>query len=509
MKTYILRLEPHDDFVSTRDKMEWAKAERILLVWPPRGRVLTRQLDLVLLHRHAQSLGARLTLVTRDREVRTQARQLGIPTFSALRKAQRARWWAALPAKGPRPNWPEPLPARRTRELAPPERPRPLPLWLRAAAFTLGVLAILALSAVLVPAAQVRLAPQREAQTITLNINASPETVETSLTGPLPARWQRIVVEGRASQPVGGSILVPQERARGRVFFTNLTQETVRIPAGTTIRSGQSTPVRFVTTQPGNVPAGPGATLGLPVEAVTPGESGNLPAGRLTAIEGGLGLVLSANNLQPTTGGSDRRLPAPDQNDRDNLLENLTADLEMTALNELEQGLAPGDVLISASLRQVEVLDTVFQPQGEQPADQIELSQRLAFEALVVSQADLQTMALSSLDATLPEGYRVVPETLEVAPLTEPVLTSNQTASFEIEAARQIEAVIPTTQVINLVMGLPPATAARQLARALPLETSPEVVIQPSWWPRLPLIPLRVQVQLDAPGQALTPAGKE
>ena len=66
MKTQILQLESHDDAISTRDKMGWGQTRRVLLIWPARGRVLTRQLDLILLLRHSLTLGVQLALVMDD-----------------------------------------------------------------------------------------------------------------------------------------------------------------------------------------------------------------------------------------------------------------------------------------------------------------------------------------------------------------------------------------------------------------------------------------------------------
>src|SRR5512134_1278429 len=97
MKTHIIQLEQYDDIVSARDKMSWAKGDRILMVWPERGRVLYRRLDLALLQRQSQAQGAQLALVTQDPEVRYFAPRLGIPVFKSLRKAQRAAWGLPRP----------------------------------------------------------------------------------------------------------------------------------------------------------------------------------------------------------------------------------------------------------------------------------------------------------------------------------------------------------------------------------------------------------------------------
>ena len=84
MKTHIIKLEPHDDVISTRDKMGWGKTGRILLVWPDRGRVLKRQLDLVLLQRHSNLLGVQLGIVCKDEDIRKQAQELAIPQVNMV-----------------------------------------------------------------------------------------------------------------------------------------------------------------------------------------------------------------------------------------------------------------------------------------------------------------------------------------------------------------------------------------------------------------------------------------
>ena len=60
MKTQIITLESHDDLISVRDRMSWAKTPRILLVWPKYEKVTLRQVDLKVLQRHASALGTHL-----------------------------------------------------------------------------------------------------------------------------------------------------------------------------------------------------------------------------------------------------------------------------------------------------------------------------------------------------------------------------------------------------------------------------------------------------------------
>ena len=88
MKTHLIFLEPFDDIISLRDKMQWGKSSRILIVWPrSRTPLLNRRLDVLLMQRQADSLGAQLAFVTKDSQARYYARELEIPVFANARQA--------------------------------------------------------------------------------------------------------------------------------------------------------------------------------------------------------------------------------------------------------------------------------------------------------------------------------------------------------------------------------------------------------------------------------------
>src|SRR5512140_2405664 len=92
MKTQIITLESHDDLISVRDRMSWAKTPRILLVWPKGEPVDLRLLDLKVLKRHANALGAQLGIVTRGDAIRRKAEAAGLPVFESSAAAQREAW---------------------------------------------------------------------------------------------------------------------------------------------------------------------------------------------------------------------------------------------------------------------------------------------------------------------------------------------------------------------------------------------------------------------------------
>jgi hypothetical protein len=544
MKTHIIQLEQYDDIVSARDKMSWAKGERILLVWPERGRVLYRRLDLVLLERQSSAQGAQLALVSQDPDVRYYAPRLGIPVFKSLRKAQRAVWRlprrfrsAVKPSdnlrltaerRGPtdqkvedQPPEDQPadnLPAEAVlaegqtalKQHALPERPerevKELTPATRLAFFALGVLALLAIATILLPRAKVSLMPRTLVQEVMLDVQAGPEITQIDLAGAVPARWVEVTVEGLDMAPTHGTVLVPDRPAQGEVLFTNLTDQPVSIPEGTVVLSPGEGGQRFAVTRRSELPAGPGETVLLPVRALRPGSQGNLPAGSLVAIEGMLGTQVGATNPRATDLGSDRQEPSASANDRRLLAERLHSALEVTAQQELQDRLEPGDLLLLPTLELAETLEERFQPGEGQPADQLTLKLRLKYRAQVVLAEDTEKLAGAVFDANLPRGFAPVEGSLKVEnlgalePETQRPRSEVAAPRWRIQASRRLLARATASQAVQLVMGASPGKARQRLQQELALEEPPQIELIPSWWPRLPILPFRVTVQVQFPG---------
>jgi hypothetical protein len=495
MKTQLIQLNPSDDVISVRDKMGWSQTSRILLVWPEQGGILTRRLDLLLLQRHSNQLGAQLALVTRSMTVREVAQELHIPVFQDSRQAQNTRW------RGRR--WKPFIPRRpelfidvcslrlqrMQRKTGWTEHPI-----VRYSLFGISIMALLAVVLLFLPAARINLQPETEIQAITLPVSASTAYATVNLAGYLPAQIQRVVVEGRASLPTSGSILIPGDPATGMVLFTNLTNQVVRIPQGLIISTLDANPIRFFTTKAGVVAAGPGRTLSLQVQALVPGEKGNLVAGSLVAIEGELGLSLSVTNRSSTRGGTDVPAPAPREWDRQTLLRQLTTTLRNSALADLENNLAEGDLLLSTSLELTNTLEETYIPPGGLPGDVLELILRLEYQAMAVRNEALQALAVPVLDGSLADGLKALPETLTLVHTRFSKPDAEGIVHWTLNAQRSVVAEIPPADAIQLVVGQPVESAVKLLTSNLPLADAPQVELSPPWLPRLPYLPFRIHV---------------
>jgi hypothetical protein len=495
VKTQIIQLNNNDDYISVRDKMSWSQTGRNLLVWPEKGRILTRRLDLVLLKRHCATLGAQIALVTTDAEVHFYAEGLGIPVFAGLRDAQEAHWRVSRRRKI-RPRRRSPRPDLETlRQQSHPKSPA----WMehpaiRIILFTTSVVALLVLAAFLLPSARLTLTPVVKIQEISIPVSADPSISVLNLTGSLPTYNLSVIVEGRDSIPTSGFVLIPNQVAIGGLQFTNLTDHNISIPSGTVVSTLGTDPVRFVTSQSGEVAAGPGQMVVLPARALEPGTTGNLQESSLVAIEGELGLSLSVINLYPTHGGSDASAPAPTALDITSLHDKLISTLQRAALADMQSTLPEGDTLITPTLQIANILSETSDPAEGEPGDQLSLSLRLEYQAQAVSSETIHSLVIPILDASLPEGYSPVANTLVITRLSAPTLGEDGITHWTIFAQRKLRAEIPENLAINLASGQTTIEAAKRLAAELPLAGNPQIDLIPSWWPRLPFLSMRIQV---------------
>jgi hypothetical protein len=501
MKTQILQLEPHDDVISTRDKMGWGQAARVVLVWPKRERILIRKLDLLLLQRHAFKMGAQLALVTSDPDIRFYAHQLAIPVFKNLRQAHSSRWRVGRrPTRSIQRRQSRPDFAALRQEIHPEQVAwYNLPLT-RRIFHIISILAVLTLLALFIPSASIRLSPHTQPQEIRFSVSAGSSVQTVNVTGDLPARSVSVIVEGYDKISTTGTLPAPEKSSFGRVQFSNLTDSTVSIPIGivvSTLPTGEQAPIRFSTTVSANVPSGGSILIG--VRCLEAGKQGNLSAGEIIAIEGPLGLKLSVSNPSAMTGGSEQPAAAPTPADAHRLYERLLASLHATALKELSgEGLGQAGLPIDSTLALASTLAKTYTPPFvdgafTQPAETLALTLRLEFQGLVVSNQDLEDISIRILDANLPKGYLPLPKTLEFEHLSSPVIDEQATARWRMVARRTLKATIDEQQALTLVQGLPPPQAKAALQKGLTIDKV-DIHLAPEWWPRLPLLPFRIQI---------------
>ena len=495
MKTQLIPLESHDDLISVRDRMSWAKTPRILLVWPKSAHIALRPLDLKVLQRHAVSLGAQLGLVTRHRNIRREAYALGIPVFGSTGEAQRKPW--------PKHDTQKKRERRRSQAslllLREQVRGREA-AWLshpftRFSAFLLGVLAVLALASLFIPHAQVVLTPEKMTQTVTLPVQADPTVNSVFITGSIPLRQITVEVEGSQEAPTTGTIPMPQTKAEGVVTFRNLTEMAVTIPAGTVLTSTGLPGVRFVTMEQGKLRAGLIATVDVPVQAESPGAVGNVGAGTILAIEGDLGLQVTVTNEEPTSGGRDRITQAATETDLARLREGLLETLQEQALEKMKLTLASGDQFFENTVEVKQIIEETYEPLPGQASRDVNLTMRAEFTVDYASGEDLTELARTVLDTSLPNDFEPISEKLTFETVDVPRTSVDGVTHWTVRVSRPLEKHFDEGMVIPLVQGRSMEVAMAQMENALVLTSKPAIQLTPEWWPWLPLIPFNITVK--------------
>lgn len=496
MKTQIIRLESHDDFISIRDKISWSKARRILLVLPRRRPPQLQQLDFILLQRQARSLGAQIGIVTQDREIAREAENLGISIFPTVPSAQRMIWKpVGRKRRLVRFNKRHPVRKETLQKWLAETHPPPEKNWVRFSFFSIGLLAFLSLMMFFFPTATIRIKPHQEEQRLQMTLLASPRFTVLSPSGLLPAERVVAVVEGSISENATGVTLIGEKKASGRVRLINLTSEEVPVPLGTIIRTIEQPYIRFETTRNVTLPAGSGQSREVTVRAVEAGSAGNIPAERLGVIEGNLGLKVAAENPDEIFGGSDRQGRVVSETDAARVYDTLIVSLSEDALQQMGRNLSNGKTLLPETLVISSIREKVYQPQIGELADRFTLTLEVEFQAWACEDADLKRVLMDAMNASLPEGMMPLDETFEIKERIPLRFDKDEVAEFQVEASRILKEMVEPAQVTNAVRGLPVEAASAIISQQYRLADSPEIDLTPQWWNRLPFLTFRIVVE--------------
>jgi hypothetical protein len=489
MKVQIVQLEAQDDLASISDKLAWAQASRLVLVWPDRSRVLRKRLDLVLLLRQAARRGIQLGLVTRDPVVLEHATDLGIPTFRSSTRLPEAGWQATREAAPPIP----PRPTQRTvAERPAPAQPRALPAWLRLSLAAMVGLTLVAALALIVPSATIILSPGVRDQPTELLFTLDPQAESPTAAGHVPARQITLQLSGSTRVATTGQTQVADRPASGNVTFTNLTDASVLIPAGTGVLPSGRPDLRFDTTSDLSLAAGIGATETTGVVSASPGLAGNLPPKTLNAIDGPLGLKAAVSQPLSLTGGSEIGRPAVASADHATALRLLTEQLLGEAATAIAADNMTDEVLAPGSLRIVRTEVRVFDREIGAAADSVGLEMALEIAALVYQPKDLEAAASLALADRLPPGAEIVPQSIIVT-LKAPDAARPDTLRAQVQ--QQLFTPVAEAQIRRMARGLRPEQAVAHLSSLSGQAAPPRIQTQPVWWPILPWLDVRIEVR--------------
>ncbi|GAC1365796.1 MAG: hypothetical protein NVS2B12_12590 [Ktedonobacteraceae bacterium] len=370
-------------------------------------------------------------------------------------------------------------------------------------AVVVAMLLALALLVYAGPAAHVTLTVMAHNYTHSLDLTAN----LNNQAGALPAHIITREFPKKGSEPASGSKLVGTARSKGFVCFSNKSDASVEIPTGSVVAASNS--VQFATTADGVVL--PHSTcvndpLTFPIQAVKPGETGNVAAGSITVIPDGSldsiakynkvtkgSLQLAVSNGDDVKGGGMQPVSAITDKD----LSNAKTDLSNQLKGEIDgwvQSLAKdgvtGNVVTNATLVNPPAKDTTID-NGTTFSAEVNVKATVLF----VSNTDLQTAALHQLMTEIQKdknytGYSIAEDVKPAITLSQPKKQADANSiKLTVNATAQAIPIIPKDTVQKLVSGKTPGEARKVLLSSIRGVQDANIQVTPgffpwvSWWP--------------------------
>lgn len=510
-----VKLEAFDDVISVRDRLQQVDAGRVLLVFPKEAKILQRKLDLVLIQRECARRNLRLAIVTVDPSVAVHAKELNISAFANVEQARTSRW--KRPANKvfvDRRDRPKSSPMHyELMDVASRLRP-PAALWQR----RLGILArgilfgvailmvFLGLYAV-VPSATVTVTPAQDQLDIPIRLLADP-----SIDAPIPeglrvpARSQTFLQEANVTIETTGVRRIEDTLAEGTVIFTNETTLQTLIVAGTIVRTEGTfnrAPAEFETLQNITLEAQRGATAEVTVRALanpsSAGVAGNVEAEAITTVVGPLTGSVSVTNPQAITGGGIRETAFVTANDHERLrtlartqaLQNARSFLISTIDEE-------NTLLVTDSIRIVEERSLFYSEDINEPADTVSLTMLVTIEATLINLNEARLVAFANLGGYVPDGRTIDEDTIVYRRGDVQQILSDRSVVFQMQVEGETQVKLDAGQIRDQLAGLSEDEARAYLENEYLLDPRypPEIDTFPPFLNRMPMLPIRIQVEV-------------
>ena len=369
---------------------------------------------------------------------------------------------------------------------------RPAATGQRAAALGLaglGLLVLLLAAYLFIPRAVVVLHPRTQplAASVELHIDPDAKSVDA---GRVPARVVVSVIEVAEEVPTEGRRPAPDARATGTVTLVNRQGGATTVPSGTVVMTPSG--ARFATTAEASLDAAAAATARVGVQAIEPGESGNVARLEISRILGPLATRLAVLNEEPTSGGGQSASPMVTPEDR-RRASRIALDRAMfDGTRALRADLKEGELLAPPTLL-LEVLEEQHEGDVGAALAAVRYRARTRGAATTYSAGALERAARAVWRPSPPAGY-FVPSTAPHVGAPETVRTDGRALIVRVPVQAVAVAEMDANAIRQAVRGRSPDQARRDLARVLPLEAQPRVRIEPSW---MGWAPWRVDVALD------------
>ncbi len=506
-----IQLQAGEDIASVRDRLSFLRGKRVLLIWPEQGTALPRKLDLVLVQREAKRRVIQLALVTHDEQVVVHARELGISTFETIQQAERNRWKRGRsrvfvqrhhkPEHHPQPEDLMPV-ASRVRS---PRRGLSGVVGIMVRSLILAVVlgVLLGTLYITLPSATVRIAVAQFPLEVETTLIADPAALDVDVeNGIIPATVVSATVQTIEQIETTGTLQAESRRAIGVVTFTNQTTSALEIPANTVVSTSAGTPIEFATLEDAALPGGVGERIDIRVEALptSAGTIGNVEAGTINTVRGALADQVTVRNLTATTGGSQPTSPTVTEADQQRLRGIVRGRLQAIAYTEMEANLTETQIIVidTVNIPEDGVRSATFSHEPGDISSTLTLDMRAVVQALVIDDRFARQVVFARLSAEQPDAFSLSPDSFIYT--RGPVLSTSDSGQITFNGFGSGNAITtvdrPRLQQLLAGRTITEATSILQSELALLPDTPPQIDINPAFVGRLPLVPMRINIEL-------------
>lgn len=475
-----------DGILDVVDRIEATRATEVILVVPREARALRDPAAWPHIAAVAKRNALALGVVAPRGDVRSYARQNGLPAATSVGRVVQA-------------------PHHRI-QLGDREFYVPRIAWgglIRGAILIAGLWFVTITACNTIPSAEVVIVPASEEVTTSLRVRLNPIADVPDLElGVQPATTFTHEFTHTIAAVTTGEVEVPDERATVVLQFSNASEEDRVVSAGSRIDDENG--ISFATDADITVAAGSVATIGA--TAVQAGTSGNVPFDTLT-LSDDLPEGVTVTNPAAASGGTDKLVPAVDEADVAQVTALSDEVLRRIGERELFATVTEGTVFpqtISVSIFSQEPLANP----GD-PADTFLVDYTAIVSAVVVTDAQAiatgEALLLAQLDAT----HALLPGSTTAS--IDEARVEGGTVTALLTATGLVAELIDTQIVREAISGDSPADARAEIQTLLALEGTPQIDLRPDFipWRWLPRNADRITITYAGPASLLPPEDEE
>lgn len=480
-----LTFAKNESIASILLKLERVPSRSVAILATPDLAVFRNAVSMRLLQRRAEDLGLDITLISNDRMTRQLCAEIGFGCYSDASSFRR---------ENAQPHY------RR--------EPRVAGDMIVAAVAGLAF-AILAgfMALVVLPSAAITITPVASNLAVDVPVVADSSATSVDLAN------SRIPAKFVSSGDVDGSVVVnatgqrdvPSQPARGFVTFTNLTAQPLAVPKSTIVTGGK---IAFATVSDTQV--GPSISIGstaIPgtdvaaVQAVEPGEGGNVPVGAITAVQGALSTKVSVINHSALTGGAKKKATYLSSDDQAKARQLLLTQLLQQALDKIRSQTPRNETFLPSPDNDGDnaIEEATYEDSAEQVTTQTRLHMKVLLRGLTFQGDDVNQVVSQAVDNAIRQrgSGTQLSGPLSIDP---PVVAGNDgsVVKLQVHTAARVVTPLDTAAVAQQTRGLSASEAKVALLKTAGVGDA-DVELWPGWVRHVPRLAWRIHTTIAAP----------